>query len=141
MSSRGSRVDVMETSKDWPGDDQSGGAERTRSRRMQIQTPVGAIAVVVSGELPEQEVSTTSTRGQPEIRMAYCPPSVSTICSSGASSTSDQCWSSLSPTTNQDRLHRALGLETPVPSSRRLSEEIRSRPVLGGLHHVYERAA
>ena len=42
---------------------------------------------------------------------------------------------------NQDRPHRALGLETPVPSSRRLSGEIRSRPVLGGLHHVYERAA
>jgi hypothetical protein len=38
MSSRGSRVDVMETSKDWPGDDRSGGAERTRSGRMQIQT-------------------------------------------------------------------------------------------------------
>jgi hypothetical protein len=29
MSSRGSRVDVLETSKDWPGDDRSGGAERT----------------------------------------------------------------------------------------------------------------
>jgi len=42
---------------------------------------------------------------------------------------------------NQDRPHRALGLETPVPSSRRLSGAIRSRPVLGGLHHVYERAA
>lgn len=54
MSSRGSRVDVMETSKDWPGDDRSGGAERTRSGRMQIQTSVGAIAVVVSRELPEQ---------------------------------------------------------------------------------------
>jgi hypothetical protein len=65
----------METSKDWPGDDRSGGAERTQSRRMQIQTSVGAIAVVVSRELPEQEVSTTSTRGQPEMRMAYCPPS------------------------------------------------------------------
>jgi hypothetical protein len=44
----------METSKDWPGDDRSGGAERTRSGRMQIQTSVGAIAVVVSRELPEQ---------------------------------------------------------------------------------------
>ena len=53
----------METSKDWPGDDRSGGAEQTRSRRMQIQTSVGAIAVVVSRELPKQEVSTTSTRG------------------------------------------------------------------------------
>jgi len=42
---------------------------------------------------------------------------------------------------NHDRPHRALGLETPVPSSRRLSGEIRSRPVLAGLHHVYERAA
>ena len=54
MTSRGSRVDVMETSKDWPGDDRSRGADRTRSRRMQIQTSVGAIAVVVSRELPEQ---------------------------------------------------------------------------------------
>lgn len=42
---------------------------------------------------------------------------------------------------NQDRPHRALDLETPVPSSRSLSGEIRCRPVLGGLHHVYERAA
>jgi hypothetical protein len=54
MSSRGSRVDVMETSKDWPGDDRSGGAERTRSGRMQTQTSVEAIAVVVSRELPGQ---------------------------------------------------------------------------------------
>jgi len=54
VSSRGSRVDVVGTSKDWPGDDRSGGAERTRSWRMQIQTSVGAIAVVISRELPEQ---------------------------------------------------------------------------------------
>jgi hypothetical protein len=54
MSSRGSGVDVMETSKDWPGDDQSAGTERTRSGRMQIQTSAGAIAVVVSRELPGQ---------------------------------------------------------------------------------------
>ena len=30
LSSGGSRVDVMETSTDWPGDDRSGGAEQTR---------------------------------------------------------------------------------------------------------------
>ena len=54
MSSRGSRLDVMETSKDWPGDDRSGGAERTRSGRMQIQTSVRPIAVVVNPELPER---------------------------------------------------------------------------------------
>jgi hypothetical protein len=54
VSSRGSRVDVMETSKDWLGDDRSGGARRTRSWRMQIQAAVGSIAVVVSRELPEQ---------------------------------------------------------------------------------------
>jgi len=34
-----------------------------------------------------------------------------------------------------------LGLETPVSSVRSLSGEIRSRPILGGLHHAYERAA
>jgi hypothetical protein len=44
----------METPKDWLGDDRSGGARPTRSWRMQIQTSVGAIAVVVSRELPEQ---------------------------------------------------------------------------------------
>jgi hypothetical protein len=52
--SRGSRVDVVEASKDWPGDDRSGGAERTRSGRMQIQTSVAAIPVVISRALPEQ---------------------------------------------------------------------------------------
>ena len=54
LSSRGSRVDVMETSKDWPGDDRSRGVERARSGRMQIQTSAGAIAVVVGGEFREQ---------------------------------------------------------------------------------------
>ena len=38
LSSRGSRVDVIETSKDWPGDDRSDGVERTRSGWMQIKT-------------------------------------------------------------------------------------------------------
>jgi transposase InsO family protein len=42
---------------------------------------------------------------------------------------------------NQDRPHRSLGLETPVPSHRQVDGEVVSRPVLGGLHHVYERAA
>jgi transposase InsO family protein len=42
---------------------------------------------------------------------------------------------------NQDRPHRWLGLETPVPSPRQLDGEVVSRPVLNGLHHVYERAA
>jgi transposase InsO family protein len=42
---------------------------------------------------------------------------------------------------NQDRPHRSLGLETPVPSPRQPDGEVVSRPVLNGLHHVYERAA
>ena len=39
---------------------------------------------------------------------------------------------------NQDRPHRSLGLDTPVPSPRAASWKIVSRTVLGGLHHVYE---
>jgi transposase InsO family protein len=42
---------------------------------------------------------------------------------------------------NQDRPHRSLGLETPLPSPRQVDGEVVSPPVLGGLHHVYERAA
>jgi transposase InsO family protein len=42
---------------------------------------------------------------------------------------------------NQDRPHRALGLQAPEPKLRPMTGPIRSRPVLNGLHHVYERAA
>jgi putative transposase len=42
---------------------------------------------------------------------------------------------------NHDRPHRSLELETPVPSHRPAAGEVVVRPVLGGLHHVYERAA
>jgi transposase InsO family protein len=42
---------------------------------------------------------------------------------------------------NHDRPHRTLGLQTPEPRPRPTSGPIRSRPVLNGLHHVYERAA
>ncbi len=42
---------------------------------------------------------------------------------------------------NQERPYRTLRLETPTPNSRSLSGAVRSRPVLGGLHHAYERAA
>ena len=42
---------------------------------------------------------------------------------------------------NADRPHRTLRLETPVPATRPSTGPIRSRPVLGGLHHTYERAA
>jgi putative transposase len=42
---------------------------------------------------------------------------------------------------NAERPHRTLRLETPVPAARPLVGRIRSRAVLGGLHHVYERAA
>ncbi len=42
---------------------------------------------------------------------------------------------------NQDRPHRSLRLETPVQSRRQPHGKVLSRPVLNGLHHVYERAA
>lgn len=42
---------------------------------------------------------------------------------------------------NRDRPHRTLGLQTPELRPRPTTGPIRSRPVLNGLHHVYERAA
>src|SRR5438552_4026844 len=42
---------------------------------------------------------------------------------------------------NQDRPHRTLGLQTPEPTLHPTTGPIRTRPVLNGLHHVYERAA
>ena len=42
---------------------------------------------------------------------------------------------------NVERPHRTLRLETPVPALRSVGGPVRSRPVLGGLHHVYERVA
>lgn len=42
---------------------------------------------------------------------------------------------------NRDRPHRSLRLEPPLPRMQTKARPIRSRSVLGGLHHVYERAA
>lgn len=42
---------------------------------------------------------------------------------------------------NRDRPHRRLGLQAPVPKPQTGSGVIVVRPVLGGLHHVYERVA
>jgi putative transposase len=42
---------------------------------------------------------------------------------------------------NRDRPHRSLRLASPVPASVGSIGEVASRPVLGGLHHVYYRAA
>jgi hypothetical protein len=42
---------------------------------------------------------------------------------------------------NLERPHRTLALGTPIPVVRATAGPIRSHPVLGGLHHVYERAA
>jgi transposase InsO family protein len=42
---------------------------------------------------------------------------------------------------NRERPHRTLRLETPEPVVRPTTGSIRSRLVLGGLHHLYERAA
>jgi transposase InsO family protein len=42
---------------------------------------------------------------------------------------------------NTARPHRSLGLAPPLPGEGRRTGPIRARPVLGGLHHVYERAA
>ena len=42
---------------------------------------------------------------------------------------------------NRDRPHRTLHLQPPRPQAVTATGPIRARPVLGGLHHVYERAA
>ncbi len=42
---------------------------------------------------------------------------------------------------NADRPHWSLGLEPPQPAARPEVGPVHSRPILGGLHHVYERAA
>src|SRR3982750_4810491 len=42
---------------------------------------------------------------------------------------------------NGERPHRTLGLQTPEAKLRPVTGPIRSRPVLNGLHYVYERAA
>jgi transposase InsO family protein len=42
---------------------------------------------------------------------------------------------------NRDRPHRTLHLQPPRPHAVAAEGPIRARPVLGGLHHVYERAA
>ena len=42
---------------------------------------------------------------------------------------------------NHDRPHRSLGLRAPVLKPQASYGGIAIRPVLGGLHHVYERAA
>ncbi|TMD04206.1 MAG: DDE-type integrase/transposase/recombinase [Chloroflexi bacterium] len=42
---------------------------------------------------------------------------------------------------NRDRPHRSLGLQSPLSSSVRAGGRVVSRPILGGLHHVYARAA
>jgi len=42
---------------------------------------------------------------------------------------------------NQERPHRTLKLETPERRVRSTTGVVHSRPVLTGLHHVYERAA
>jgi len=42
---------------------------------------------------------------------------------------------------NHDRPHRTIELETPVPSPPISRGDVVSRPIVGGLHHVYARAA
>jgi transposase InsO family protein len=42
---------------------------------------------------------------------------------------------------NHDRPHRSLDLQAPFPKHSATHGRIAVRPVLGGLHHVYERAA
>src|ERR1035437_775139 len=42
---------------------------------------------------------------------------------------------------NHERPHRTLALETPVPRSVMTAGRVVSRPILGGLHHAYTRAA
>jgi putative transposase len=42
---------------------------------------------------------------------------------------------------NAERPHRGLARETPHPTARPATGPVRSRAVLHGLHHMYERAA
>ncbi len=42
---------------------------------------------------------------------------------------------------NQVRPHRTLGLQTPHLKVRPTTGVVRSRPMLNGLHHIYERVA
>jgi len=42
---------------------------------------------------------------------------------------------------NRERPHRTLRLETPQPAARSPTGAVHARPVLGGLHHTYARAA
>ena len=42
---------------------------------------------------------------------------------------------------NHDRLHRSFGLQAPAPKLQTSQGGIGVRPVIGGLHHVYKRAA
>ena len=42
---------------------------------------------------------------------------------------------------NADRPHRSLALEPPQPAAQPGTGPVHARPILGGLHHVYERAA
>jgi transposase InsO family protein len=42
---------------------------------------------------------------------------------------------------NRDRPHRSLGLQSPLPRSPTALGTVVPRPVLGGLHHAYARAA
>ncbi|MGH2351502.1 MAG: integrase core domain-containing protein [Chloroflexota bacterium] len=42
---------------------------------------------------------------------------------------------------NRQRPHRTLHLENPLPTARTPTGTIRSRPVIGGLHHRYDRVA
>ena len=42
---------------------------------------------------------------------------------------------------NTERPHRTLHLATPQPAARSPAGAVVARPVLGGLHHAYARAA
>src|SRR5450759_2308219 len=80
LSSGGSQVDVMETATDWPGDDRSGGADQTRSGRMQIQTSEGAIAGIAttfSGRLSDRRSGLIRLQRAVSVRSACAQRAVS----------------------------------------------------------------
>src|SRR5487761_375728 len=89
---------------------------------------------------PRRSERPTQTRSGSGSWAAYAA-SASTTSSSSANGIWSTVLAEFVAYYNHDRPHRTLGLETPLSRVRSFSGEVRSRPILGGLHHAYGRAA